>query len=83
MDTSAYITRNARICGGEPVFTGTRVLVRTVLLTFADGDNEAKILADFPTLTREHLRAAIAFAARALRDGPPGDDMLPTGVPRT
>ena len=83
MDTSAYIMRDPRICGGQPVFTGTRVLVRTVLESFAHGDDEAKVLADFRTLTREHLRAAIAFAADALRDDPPGDDTLPSGVPRT
>jgi uncharacterized protein (DUF433 family) len=42
--------------------------VRTVLATFADGDDEETILKDFPTLTHEHLRAAIAFAAAVVDD---------------
>lgn len=63
MDTSQYIVRDRGISGGVPVFTGTRVPLRTVLASLADGDDEAEILRSFPTLTREHLRAAIAFAA--------------------
>ena len=71
MDTAAYITRDPHICGGQPVFRGTRVLVRTVLLSLAEGDDVAKVLADFPTLTQEHLRAALAFAADRPDDDPP------------
>ena len=82
METSAYITRDPRICGGQPVFTGTRVLVRTVLESFADGDTEATILGAFPTLTKDHLQAAIAFAAAVVRGDEPPDDLLPRGVPR-
>jgi uncharacterized protein (DUF433 family) len=37
----------------------------------ADGDDEKDILKDFPTLTREHLRAAIAFAAASAVDDLP------------
>lgn len=63
MDISAHITRNPQVAGGEPVFVGMRVPLRTVLASLADGDDEAEILSSFPTLSREHLRAAIAFAA--------------------
>jgi uncharacterized protein (DUF433 family) len=68
MDISSHITRDPRICGGEPVFVGTRVPLRTVLASLADGDNETEILKSFPTLTHEHLRAAVAFAAGAAVD---------------
>lgn len=63
MDISSQITRDPQIAGGEPVFKGTRVPLRTVLASLADGDDETEILSSFPTLTREHVRAAIAFAA--------------------
>jgi len=63
MDVSNFITRNPATCGGEPVFKGTRVPLRTVLASLADGDDEAELLKSFPTLTHEHISAAIAFAA--------------------
>jgi uncharacterized protein (DUF433 family) len=41
------------------------------LASLADGDSEADILKSFPTLTRDHLKAAIAFAAAAAVDDMP------------
>lgn len=58
-----YITRDPAVCGGEAIITGTRVTVRTVLASLAEGMSGEDILADFPTLTRDGLRAVIAFAA--------------------
>ena len=40
------IVRDRQICGGEPVFKGTRVTLRSVLATLAAGDNPDDILAD-------------------------------------
>ena len=76
MDISTLITRDRGICGGEPVFRGTRVPLRTVLASLADGEGEREILRSFPTLTAEHVRAAIAFAAAAAVD-----DMSYAGLP--
>ncbi len=59
----ARIFRDPQICGGEPVFKGTRVTLRTVLGSLADGDTVAEVLADFPSLKLEDVQAAIAFAA--------------------
>jgi uncharacterized protein (DUF433 family) len=59
------------ICGGEAVFRGTRVPLRTVLASLAEGDEPAEILRSFPTLTAEHVRAAISFAAAAAVDDMP------------
>ena len=50
-------------CGGETVIRGTRVTLRTVLASLADGAAADEILADFPTLKTEDVRAVIAFAA--------------------
>jgi uncharacterized protein (DUF433 family) len=71
MDYAAHFVRNPKTCGGETVFRGTRVLLRTVLADLADGADLQEILKDFPSLTQEHVRAAIAFAADAARDDMP------------
>lgn len=63
MDYAQHIVRDPSLCGGEPVLRGTRVTVRTVLASLAEGDAIADILADFPTLTGDQVRAVIASAA--------------------
>jgi uncharacterized protein (DUF433 family) len=68
---SRRITRDPKICGGEPVFIGTRVTLRTVLASLADGDRAEEILADFPSLKAEDVQAAIAFAAASAEEDLP------------
>jgi uncharacterized protein (DUF433 family) len=58
-----YIVRDPSICGGEAVVKGTRVTVRTVLASLAEGMTVAEILSDFPALKEDAVRAIIAFAA--------------------
>ena len=65
------IVRDPQVCGGEPVFRGTRVTLRTVLASLAAGDSVDEILADFPTLKAEDVRAAIAFAAASAEEDLP------------
>jgi len=65
------IVRNPQICGGEPVFRGTRVTLRAVLASLAAGDSVANILADFPAMNAEHVQAAIAFAAASAEEDLP------------
>jgi uncharacterized protein (DUF433 family) len=65
------IIRDKRICGGEPVFKGTRVTLRTVLASLAGGDSAEDILADFPSLKAEDIQAAIAFAAASAEEDLP------------
>jgi uncharacterized protein (DUF433 family) len=76
MDYAAHIVRDPTICGGEPVLRGTRVTLRTVLASLAEGDDMADILKDYPTLTEEHVRAVIAFAAASAEE-----DLPTTPVP--
>lgn len=71
MDIGLFIERDPRRCGGEPVFRGTRVTLRTVLASLADGDRIGHILSDFPTLTEEQVLAAIAFAAASAQEDLP------------
>ncbi len=48
---------------GKPCFVGTRIAVYDVLEYLASGMTTGEIVADFPELTPEHVRAAIVFAA--------------------
>ena len=71
MNYHERIVRDPQIVGGEPVLMGTRVTLKTVLASLAEGATTAEILADFPTLSEEDVRAVIAFAAAsALEDLP-------------
>jgi len=65
------IVRDPKICGGQPIFKGTRVILRTILASLAEGDTPEEILADFPTLKPEHIQAAIAFAAASAEEDLP------------
>lgn len=71
MDYQSRIVRDPKICGGEPVIKGTRVTLRTVLASLAEGASIEEILADFPTLTEDDVRAVIAFAAASAEEDLP------------
>lgn len=61
--------------GGKPCIRGLRITVYDILDYLASGMTEAEILADFPDLEREDIRAVLSFAAereRRLVSIPPG-----------
>ena len=63
MDYRDYITIDPNKRGGKPCVRGLRITVYEVLEYLASDMTEAQILEDFPDLTREDLKACIAFAA--------------------
>ena len=65
------IVRDPHICGGEAVVRGTRVPVRTILASLAEGAWIDEILADFPTLNEGQVRAVITFAAASAEEDIP------------
>lgn len=71
MDIGELIARDPEICGGQPVIRGTRIPLRTILASIAEGDTVEEILADFPTLTAEAIGSIIQFAAASARDDMP------------
>lgn len=71
MDYRKYIVRDPKICGGEPVIQGTRVTIRTILASLAEGATIQEILQDFRTLKENDVRAVIAFAAASAEDDLP------------
>lgn len=63
MNYADYIVRDPNICGGTAVVSGTRIPIRTILASLAEGDRIEDLLRSFPTLTEEAIWAVIAFAA--------------------
>lgn len=63
MDYASIITIDPARRSGKPCIRDTRITVYDVLDYLASGMSEAAILADFPELTIEDLRACLAFAA--------------------
>ena len=71
MDYHQYIVRDPKVCGGEPIIKGTRVTVRTILASLAEGDTVQELLNAFPTLNEEDVRAVVAFAAASAEEDLP------------
>ena len=63
MNWQGRISVNPGVRSGKPCVKGTRTTVYDVLEYLAGGMSEDQILADFPDLTREDIRACLAFAA--------------------
>ena len=63
MDWKNRITIDPEKRGGKPCIRGLRMTVYDVLEYLASGMSEEEILKDFPDLTREDIRACLAFAA--------------------
>lgn len=63
MNYQDYITIEPGKRGGKPCIRGMRITVYDVLDYLASGMTEDEILDDFPDLTREDIKACLAFAA--------------------
>ncbi len=71
MNFAEYFQRDPEICGGDIILKGTRVTLRTVLASLADGSSFEQILEDFPSLTEDQVRAVVAFAAASAKEDLP------------
>jgi uncharacterized protein (DUF433 family) len=67
MDYTQFITVEPGKRSGQPCIRGMRITVRDVLEYLAGGMTIADLLADFPELTEEDIRACLAYAASQLR----------------
>lgn len=61
-----HIERCPDVMLGKPVFKGTRLTVELILERLGDGATDADLLAAYPRLRPEHIRAAQAYAAASL-----------------
>lgn len=66
MDHLNHITVEPGKRGGQPCVRGMRITVKNVLEYLAGGMNVEELLADFPELTTEDVRACFAYAAEQL-----------------
>jgi len=62
------ISINPNICAGKPCIRGTRIWVSLIVDNIAAGIPDEEILAAYPSLTKEDIRAALAYAAELTHD---------------
>jgi uncharacterized protein (DUF433 family) len=67
VDYRERITIDPEVRGGKPCIRGMRITVYDVLGYLASGMSQEEILADFPFLEAEDIRASLAFAADIAR----------------
>jgi len=60
------ITFDPNQCGGRPCIRGMRIRVKDVLDMLAAGETKDTILADFPDLEADDIRACLEYAARQM-----------------
>ena len=75
MDYLSHFDTKQDVCGGETVIRGTRVTLRTLLASLAEGATVDEILADFPSVSAEDVQAVIAFAAASAEEDLPTPPM--------
>ncbi len=62
------VSLDRAICHGRPCIAGTRVLVTVVLDNLAEGMTPDEIVAEYPALTIDDVRAAISYGAYLARE---------------
>lgn len=77
VEINEHIVADTEICHGKPTFKGTRVMVWQVLEMLEGGVAIKEILEAFPSITREHIKAALQYAANLMR----GRDNVQFSVP--
>ena len=64
--TTERIAIDPAVMMGKPVIRGTRITVELILRNLAGGASESDLLEDYPQLTAEDIRAAIAYGAASV-----------------
>ena len=73
IDWRERIAADPAICHGKPCIKGTRIMVSVVLDNLAEGLTSEEIIAEYPSLVVEDVRAAMAYAADLARE----EDLVP------
>lgn len=76
MTWQAHIMADPDVLSGKPVVRGTRLAVEFLVDLLAEGWDEAEILANYPGLTGEDIRACLAYASHVLRS----ERVYPLGI---
>ena len=67
-DLLKRISIDPNVCFGKPCIRGTRIWVSLIVENLADDVPEAEILAAYPQLKPDDIRAALAYAAEMTRE---------------
>jgi uncharacterized protein (DUF433 family) len=76
MEWSNLIEINPKVMMGKPVVKGTRITVEIILEKLSHGLTFGQIIQAYPSLTEDKIKAALAYAAEALK----GDSIYPVAV---
>ena len=76
MDIPQHIEINPKILMGKPVIEGTRISVELILEKLSAGETENDLLQAHPHITKEDIKAALAFAAQSLK----GENIYPIAL---
>jgi uncharacterized protein (DUF433 family) len=68
MVSSERIVADPEVLAGKPVVRGTRLAVEFILELLAAGESDAELLANYPNLTREDIRACLSYASRLVHE---------------
>jgi uncharacterized protein (DUF433 family) len=68
MNWTERIEVDPKRLAGKPVIRGTRITVELVVGMLADGWDETRIIAEYPMLAPDDVRACLHYAAAMLRD---------------
>jgi uncharacterized protein (DUF433 family) len=60
------IVVQADVCGGKPVFEGTRITAQSVIEFLAAGDSVADVVRAYPVLNEEDVHEALRFSSKIL-----------------
>jgi len=64
--TTERIEINPAVMMGKPLIRGARITVELILRRLAEGETESELLEDYPHLTPDDIRAAIAYGAASV-----------------
>jgi uncharacterized protein (DUF433 family) len=66
-DWQERISIDPKVCHGKPCIKGTRIWVSLIVDNLAIGSTQEEILQAYPSLTKQDIRAALAYAAEMTR----------------
>jgi len=68
MNWTGHIESNPKVMMGKPVIKSTRIPVDLLLEKLAEGETISDLLEAYPTIKKEDIYAALAFASEAIKN---------------
>jgi uncharacterized protein (DUF433 family) len=77
MEMADRISMDPKVLMGKPVIRGTRIPVELILRRLGEGATYDKLLASYPRLTHDDIRAAMRYAAAVVAH----EEIIPLDLP--